>query len=184
MNTAFKKLLIGAAALASTAALAPAAWAGCGMGAEKQAASWAAPNNQMLTLVNTGQPSIVGMWAFRVTGTGASSGFSEFGYTQWHSDGTEFTNAGSISPAAQNYCLGVWAQTGPFSYKLNHIAFAYGPTGALFARVNIRQYVTVNVTGTAFQGTFAADFYNPTTGALLASPPHISGNITGTRVIP
>src|SRR5580704_2977875 len=31
----------------------------------------------------------------------------QFGYAQFHSDGTEFYNSGGFAPATQNYCLGV-----------------------------------------------------------------------------
>jgi hypothetical protein len=188
MNTGSKKLFVGAAALAATAALAPSAWAGCGESASKLPASWttqANTANPLLTLVTLGQPSIVGMWAIKFIGTGASAGYSDFGYAQWHSDGTEFTNSGGLPPAGQNYCLGVWAQTGPFTYKLNHFAFAYTPNGE--ARVNIKEMVTTNVTGQTFQGTFTIDFYNVVTGAPLGPPnfpPHTAGNIMGTRVNP
>ena len=52
----------------------------------------------------------------------------DFGYQQWHSDGTELINSGGHSPASANWCMGVWAQTGFLTYEMNHFPIAYNPT--------------------------------------------------------
>ena len=61
------------------------------------------------TYDNPGNHSIVGMWSFNMTPT---AGPGDFGYQQWHSDGTELMNSGGRAPATQNFCMGVWRQTG------------------------------------------------------------------------
>jgi hypothetical protein len=89
-------------------------------------------------------------------------------------------NSGGRSPATQNFCLGVWTQTGPFSYHLNHFALSYNPaTGAQDANVNIREDVTLDAKGTQFDGPFSIDFYDPKTNALTQ---HAAGRIVGRRV--
>jgi hypothetical protein len=75
-------------------------------------------------------PSIVGMWSFQFISLGnttrspsiADGTQLNFGYTQFHSDETEILNAGARSPAQENFCLGVWQQTGNFTYQVNHFA--------------------------------------------------------------
>jgi hypothetical protein len=123
-----------------------------------------------------GNHAIVGMWAF----TMAASGFSDFGYQQWHSDGTEFMNSGTRAPATQNFCLGVWTQTGPSRYHLNHFALSYDNSGAINAKINIKEDVTLDKSGTTYTGMFYIDAYDPTSGARMG--PEISGQVRATRV--
>lgn len=119
---------------------------------------------------------IVGMWNVQFTSGGATI---DFGYSQWHSDGTEIMNSGGHTPASQNFCLGVWARTGFAAYKVNHFALSYDPaTGALAAYVNIREYVTLSHNGNSFSGTFTIDI-TPVSGP---APPQIAGTITGQRI--
>jgi hypothetical protein len=180
MAMSIRGVFIGVAALVSAAALAPAAWAGCGDPLVKAPASWGGTRGQadaLLTQVNLGTPSIVGMWSVSFTAGGA---VIDFGYSQWHSDGTEIMNSGGHTPASGNFCLGVWTQTGAFSYKLNHFALAYDPgTGALVAKINIKEDVVLDPKAMAFSGPFSIDAYNPTTGALLQ---HVGGQVTGHRI--
>ncbi len=180
MTTSIRALFIGAAALASVAAIAPAAWAGCGKELTKQPASWqVTPDNQanpLLTRVSLGDAPIVGLWSVQFFAGGS---LIDFGYQVWHGDGTEFMNSGGHTPASQNYCLGVWAQTGSYSYKLNHFALAYDPTGKLAAKINIKENVNLDVHADYFSGTFTIDASNPTTGAPLQ---HIAGRVTGNRI--
>jgi len=72
---------------------------------------------------------IVGMWKITELSMGNTTHVPpipdgtqiDFGYAQWHSDGTEFYNSGGFAPATQNYCLGVWLQTGNCRYQVNHL---------------------------------------------------------------
>ena len=181
MGISFRSTIVGLAALGSLA-VAPIAWAGCGEGASVTPASWqstpGAQAKDLLTLVsNANAPtSIVGMWSVQFFAGGA---MIDFGYSVWHSDGTEFLNSGGRSPATQNYCLGVWAQTGPFSYRLNHFALSYDPGGTLNGKVNIKEDVILDPKGNEFSGPFTIDVFDPTTGAPLQ---HVAGRIVGRRV--
>lgn len=126
---------------------------------------------------NPGNHSIVGMWSFKMA---AAGGFSDYGYQQWHADGTEFMNSGGRAPATQNYCLGVWRQVGPSRYHLNHFALSYDNSGTPNARVNIKEDVIVNQSGTTYSGTFTIDVYDPSGTTKVA--PTTSGEVTAQRV--
>lgn len=126
-----------------------------------------------------GRESIVGMWKVLFTATDGS-GYTDFGYSQWHEDNTEILNSGSRAPATQNYCLGVWEKTGEAKYQLNHFALSYDQTsGVLNGKVNIREEVTVSADEYKYHGTFTIDVYDPTGTTVVA---HFQGKITGARV--
>ena len=179
MAMSTRSLLMATAVLAASSVFASAAWAGCGADATalKKHASWTGQDNAMLIPVaNMGQNSIVGLWSVVLTANGAQF---DWGYQAWHSDGTEIMNSGIHAPATGNFCMGVWAQTGPFSYKLNHFALGYdATTGALAARVNLKENVVVDQKGGTYSGPFTADIYSPT-GSLLQ---HLAGQIVGQRI--
>jgi hypothetical protein len=185
MNTSLKKLFVGAAALASAAALAPAAWAGCGGDPVKQPASWTTSGSPLaLTRVDFGQARITGLWSVTLTAVGNPAMDSDWGFSEWHSDGTEIMNSGGHTPASGNFCLGVWAPTGLNSYHLNHWALAYVPSasppyGTLAAKINLKEDVTLALNGQSFSGTFTEDIY-------VQGGPHLQdhGSITGQRVTP
>jgi hypothetical protein len=161
---------------AATTAFAPAAWAGCGDNALKKPAAWHGDQAGSLMPASFGAPSIVGMWSVSFIAGGNTI---DFGYQVWHADGTEFMNSGGRAPSTQNFCLGVWAKTGPFTYKLNHFALSYDPSGTLNAKVNIKENVTVDWKGSSFSGPFTIDVYD-TKGTTLLQ--HVAGKITGQRV--
>jgi len=160
---------------------ASAAFAGCG-DSWKQPASFQADQRagslfHRTTLTELiGQP-IVGMWSFKQT---VGSATVDFGYQQWHSDGTEVMNSGTRAPATQNFCMGVWKPTGPRTYHLTHYALSYdATTGNLNAKVIIKEDVTVNLAGTTYSGPFTIDVYAPTGTTLLQ---HVAGQVSGQRV--
>ena len=188
MTTTFKTVTttIGLAVFAAT--FAPLATAGCGDIPGKPPASLrlqppylmqAAYRPARLVLASDKDPagaSIVGLWAvtFTVGGT-----MVDWGYAQWHSDGTEIMNSGGRAPATQNFCLGVWEKTGNSSYKLNHVALSYdAATGALNGIVSVREWVTVDHTGNNYQGNFTIDVVDPNKNPVG----HIAGEITGERI--
>ena len=185
MAKTIRRLFIAAATLASAAALAPVAFAGCG-GAAAQPASYRAGSNDA-QLIRTAfvtpadfQPrGIVGLWSFSFVAGGAQI---DWGYTEWHSDGTEITNSGGHSPASGNFCLGVYRQTGPNTFHLKHFPLGYDPaTGLLAVKVILTEDVTVDRTGNNFAGPFTEDIYDPTGVTLLQ---HVVGTVTGHRVEP
>ena len=181
-----KKIISGLAlslgAIALTAAVAPAANAGCGPALLKQDSSWlerpdyGASALQPASLTSA-SPSMVGMWAVKFVSGGK---LFDFGYSVWHSDGTEILNSGGRAPATQNFCLGVWKQTGAATYKLYHPTFSYDSTGKMNARVTIHEDVTLGGAGKNFRGTFEIDVYDPTKGTTLLQT--ITGDITGSRI--
>lgn len=120
--------------------------------------------------------SIVGMWSFKFTAGGATV---DFGYVQWHSDGTELMNSGGRAPATENFCMGVWRQVAPSRYHLNHYALSYDSSGVLNARVIIKEDVSLSSSGTSYSGPFTLDVYDPKSNALLQ---HVAGQVTAQRV--
>jgi hypothetical protein len=169
-------LALGAIAYATSASA-------CGTESPIHSASW--QNEQgaggLLHLAsedNPGDHGIVGMWSFNMTAS--SGGYTDYGYQQWHSDGTEFMNSGTRAPATQNFCMGVWRQVGPSRYHLNHFALSYDNSGIPNARVNIKEDVTLDRSGTTYTGTFTIDVYNPSGTAKVA--PTTSGQVIAHRV--
>jgi hypothetical protein len=131
--------------------------------------------------------SIVGMWKVQFVSKGNSThnppipdgAVVDFGYSQWHRDGTEILNSGGRAPATENFCLGVWGQTGFLTFELNHFALSYDATsGALNANVNIREQVTLSPSGNSYTGTFTIDVFDPKGNHV----DHIAGNVTGQRL--
>ena len=132
--------------------------------------------------------TIVGMWSiqFISQGNGAhnpsipDSAQIDFGYTQWHSDGTELMNSGGHTPASGNWCMGTWVRSGFFTYELNHFALSYdATTGDLAAKIAIREQVTLDPSGNEFTGTFTIDAYDANTGQKVD---HLAGTVSAVRV--
>ena len=117
------------------------------------------------------------MWAVTFTSKGK---LFDFGYSIWHSDGTEFLNSGARAPVTQNYCLGVWKEVKPDSYSLNHLALSYDTSGKLNARVRIREDVKLSGNGNSYSGSFTIDAFDAATGKTRLQ--HVAGTITGKRV--
>jgi hypothetical protein len=199
MQTRFKTVITTLGVVVCTATLTPIANAGCGEWSGKPAASiggkldshlvQAAYRSEQFKLVDNDPAGadIVGLWSVKLTSLGnfdtagiPDGATIDWGYAQWHSDGTEIMNSGSRAPATENFCLGVWAKTGPSSYKLNHVALSYNAgSGLLDGTASIREQVTVDHGGNNFTGTFTIDIFPPgaSTPAL-----HLAGNITGQRI--
>jgi hypothetical protein len=188
MTTTFKTVTTTIGLAVFAAAFAPIATAGCGDIPARPPAfhrpqarylMQAAYRPARLVLASDNAPSgasIVGLWKVTFTSNGT---MVDWGYAQWHSDGTEIMNSGGRAPATQNFCLGVWEKTGNFSYKLNHVALSYDATsGALNGTVSIREQVTVDHTGNNYQGTFTIDVFDPNQNPVA----HLAGEITGERI--
>ncbi|MGB9455754.1 MAG: hypothetical protein WCB12_06905 [Bryobacteraceae bacterium] len=131
--------------------------------------------------------SIVGMWNVQFLSMGNTThnppipdgAQIDFGYVQWHNDGTEFMNSGGRAPATQNFCMGVYQQTGRYTYVLNHFALSYdATTGLLNGKVLIAEAVTVSPGGTKYSGTFTITVYD-TNGSEVD---HLTGQITADRI--
>ncbi|HME09450.1 MAG TPA: hypothetical protein VKG25_20490 [Bryobacteraceae bacterium] len=131
--------------------------------------------------------SIVGMWQFQLISKGNEShnppipdgALLDFGFTHWHSDGTELIESGGHSPASSNFCLGVWGQTGFLAYEINHFPIAYDPTtGQIANYINLREQVTLSPSGDSFSGTLTEDVYDPM-GKHLDS---VAGTVVASRI--
>jgi len=142
---------------------------------------------ELSNLANGRSPSLVGMWSFQFISMGNTTHNPSiadgtqllWGYNQYHSDETEILNAGTRSPAQQNFCLGVWQQTGDFTYQVNHFALNYNATtGALVGKILVVEMVTVSPGGTAFSGTFAETVFD-TNGN---QTDHLTGQVKGQRI--
>ena len=127
---------------------------------------------------------IVGLWKIKFTskgntGIGIPDGAPiDDGYATWHSDGTEIINSGRV-PKTGSFCMGVWKRTGRSSYKLNHFALSWDPTGTtLIGPANIKEEITLDGNENSYSGTFTIDQYD-TEGHLLA---HISGLVSAQRI--
>ena len=128
------------------------------------------------------------MWRFKLTiaGPNGQPVVIDDGYQQWHSDGTEIINSGAHAPNTSNFCLGVWSQTGPRTYKLNHFPLAWDSSGTapqgpvhLVANVKLKDY-------DHFSGPFTLDVYTWDGNEIVdaSGPPiaHLTGTFSATRV--
>lgn len=115
-----------------------------------------------------GAASIVGMWQTKFLSSGntnhnpsiADGAQLDFGYSQWHSDGTELYNAGSRPPATQSFCMGVWRQTGRNTFLVNHFAITYDITGVRNGLRNFIETITLSPGGTKYSGTMIINVYD------------------------
>ncbi len=137
--------------------------------------------------LNGSSPSIVGMWSIQFLSMGNAThnpsipdgAMIDFGYNQWHSDGTEILNSGARSPAQENFCLGVWQKSGHATYLLNHFALNYdATTGMMIGRISIVENVTLSPGGTNYSGTFVYTVYD-TKGN---KTDRLTGQVTAERI--
>jgi hypothetical protein len=65
------------------------------------------------------------------------------------------------NPATGDICQGVWQQTGPRTYTLNHIAMGWAGVGAdptkgsEFLRIHFHMVVKLDPRGQTFNGTYS-----------------------------
>jgi hypothetical protein len=136
---------------------------------------------------------IVGTWRFTWTSDGTAypqpipyGAQVDFGTHQWHSDRTEIFTSGGRPPSSGDVCMGVWKQTGRFTYKMRHIALAWlssdstpSSTPATFlGPAIITESVTLNRAGDRYEGSFTLDQYAKDEVTLIE---HISGKVEASR---
>jgi len=171
---------LAALTIMGSLAIAAPAWAGCADGAALKPATWSGEQGALFRQISLGNQGIVGLWD--VTFKAPNGATVDWGYSEWHSDGTEIMNSGGHTPASGNFCLGVWRQSGPNTYHLKHFPLAYNPaTQQLAAKIILTEDVTVDHDGDSFSGPFTLDAYDPTGATLLQ---HVTGTVTGRRVKP
>jgi hypothetical protein len=136
---------------------------------------------------SSSRASIVGLWNVQFLSQGNTThtppipdgALIDWGFNQWHSDGTELLNSGGHAANTGNFCMGVWGQTGFLTFELNHYALSYdATTGALVNIVNLREQDTLSPSGDSYSGTFTLDIYGPKGNHV----DHVGGTIIGTRV--
>ena len=129
--------------------------------------------------------SIVGLWKIQLISKGNTAhnpsipdgALIDFGFTQWHSDGTEIQNSAGVPGGG--FCLGTWVQTGFLGFELNHFPIAFDPTtGKVANYINLREQVTLAPDGTFYTGTFTENIYDPTGKQV----DHLVGTISGNRI--
>lgn len=200
MRTISRKAGAALGAVVSLALAAPGAFAGCGDLSTLRGpflvvqAATALPQSTQAAVENAAADrnvisarSLVGMWSIQLISKGNANApmpipdgaLVDFGYQIFHSDNTEWENSGGRSPNTQNFCEGVWGQTGFNTYELNHFAYQYDPsTEDLTGTANIRYQLTVSPSGDSFTGTFTIDIYDTKANHLA----HITGTLSATRV--
>jgi len=133
--------------------------------------------------------SIVGLWRFQFSPELGG----DFGTLIWHEDGTEVMISAARNPAAGDVCMGVWKQTGPYTYELNHIAMGHdgppgGPPSPTFTNtVHLHEYITLDPSGNSYTGRIdavisAANPADPFDESNVMA--RVSGTVTATRVEP
>ena len=172
--------------------LAPTASAGCGYSPSDKTARPGQARFEVkpaaFLLVDKNDDSdagIVGLWKVKLVSKnspGIPDGVViDAGYATWHGDGTEIMNSGR-APLTGSFCMGVWKQTGRFTFKLNHFALSWGDLNmgnTLIGPTNIREQVTLDHSGNTFSGTFTIDQFDQSGINLLG---HVAGTITGARI--
>jgi hypothetical protein len=183
MMNVLRRFILSFAGCVAVIALAPTVHAGCGDGLPNQdlrRRPQADEKTGPFQEISFKAPTIVGLWNEKFHSGGK---LFDFGYSVWHSDGTEILNSGGRAPSTQNFCLGVWKQTGSLSYTLTHPTFSYdATTGKMNARVTIHEKVSLSADGNSFSGPFEIDVYDPSNGTTLLQK--VTGNITATRIVP
>lgn len=136
---------------------------------------------------STGGGPIVGQWQVVMTAfPGTQSEFVfDFGFQQFHADGTELMISGGVPPAIGNVCIGAWERDAGGVIRLRHMTWNWSgnevlgdlPTGYYWLEVTVR----TNSQGTAYAGTWTAASYDLGSGPLgSGGPPQPNSAFEGT----
>jgi hypothetical protein len=124
--------------------------------------------------------SIVGQWQVVMTAfpRTANEFVFDFGFQQFHADGTELMISGGVPPTIGNVCIGAWEREAGGVIRLKHMTWNWAgnevlgdlPTGYFFLEVALR----TNSQGTVYAGTWRAASFDLGAGPLgsggLAQP--------------
>jgi hypothetical protein len=167
--------------------VAPSAFAQCGASmVPRQIVAWQAlptlalPGPRIEALqgkraeARPGVATIVGLWkvVFNSGGTVVDQAFDA-----WHADGTE-TLVDTPPPSSGNVCIGVWAETGILTYKLNHPSWTFDEKGNLTGTATIKETISLDANGNTFIGAFSVDVAD-LNGKVLQ---HLTGTVSGQRI--
>lgn len=130
---------------------------------------------------------IVGQWQVVMTAfPGTNNEFVfDFGFQQFHPDGTELMISGGVPPTIGNVCIGAWEREAGGVIRLRHMTWNWAgnevlgdlPTGYFLLEVALR----TNALGTAYAGTWRAASYDLGAGPLgSGGPPQPNSEFEGT----
>lgn len=136
--------------------------------------------------VNGGGP-IVGQWQVVMTAfPGTNNEFIfDFGFQQFHNDGTELMISGGVPPTIGNVCIGAWERGAGGEIRVRHMTWNWAgnevlgdlPTGYFLLDVTLR----TNSQGTAYAGTWRAASFDLGAGPLgSGGPPQPGSAFEGT----
>lgn len=131
--------------------------------------------------------AIVGQWQVLMTAFPGTAGefIFDFGFQQFHTDGTELMISGGVPPSIGNVCIGVWERGAGGAIHLRHMTWNFVggevlgdlPTGYFLLDVTIHP----NNQGTAYAGTWKAASYDLGAGPLgSGGPPQPGSEFEGT----
>jgi hypothetical protein len=125
-----------------------------------------------------GSASIVGFW--HVLFTSGGQPFDE-GYDIWHSDGTEILNDNAPPAPANgggNFCMGVYAKTGPGTFKLKHPFWLMDANGNYYASGVLLEQVVLGKGGNSYSGTFSEVWWDLAGNVIFQA----TGTLAGQRI--
>ena len=179
MNLNFAK---GVACIVLVAGLSASALGSCGDSLSAMAAAAASIPSQShpmqldsATSGDNDDSSIVGLWHIRFM---VGDQTIQEAFQLWNVGGTEVHNP-NVDPRTGNVCLGVWKRKAPGgTYKLAHRVWSYDANGTFLGTINLSEIVTLGHHGTAHNGSFTLDFYDPS-GTFLFE---VTGSVVGERI--
>ncbi len=127
-------------------------------------------------------PTLVGLWHTEFTGA-AGTGFSYQSFDVWHADGTEFESA-DLPPTLGAVCVGVWKQTGPLTFELNHFGWQWDPSSLTpptpLGSFNLIEKINLSPNGVSYTGTFDLRPYD--TSGNFEPEQEVKGTMASTRI--
>ena len=120
-------------------------------------------------------PTPVGLWESEFSG---ADGSNARGFETVYADGNELLIDNS-APATDNVCSGVWEQTGPLTYKINHPSWDFDANGNLIGIVILISTINIDLNGNAFTGTATVTVYDP---SLTTVEYQTTGTLKGFRI--
>ena len=121
------------------------------------------------------EATAVGLWQSTFTGTDEST---FVGFETIYADGNELL-IGNNAPATDNVCAGVWEQTGPRTYTINHPSWDFDTSGNLIGIVVLIETITVDTRGNQYAGNGTVTVYDPNLSTIIYQ---VSGTLTATRI--
>ena len=121
------------------------------------------------------EATAVGLWQSTFSGT---DGSTYIGFETIYADGNELLIDNS-APSTDNVCSGVWEQTGPRTYTINHPSWDFDTSGNLIGIVVLIETFTVDAKGNKYTGTGTVTIYDPSLSTIVYQ---VSGTLTATRI--